>query len=293
MLGLWGGNDITIEIATEPKKPLYVAGDTLEVAVTISANKESKARQARIGLAQVHRYQIIEQRTDSDGDDYNAYRWRSDEQWIAGETIAADGRIAAGTQTHHFRWTLPAGALPTYAGAIAQIRWLVKVVIDRKLARDITKEVEIGVGSSPGAVSEQLSTSTAIGTELAGLAFDLQPQQFAEGDTIQGALHVHPRQAFDVRGVRVELVRQETTHGGDKRNVREMILQRADLAGKTAFAPGSTSSYAFTLMIPEGGCPSYQSAESSALWMIRAVLDRPLKSDISAFQPLLVTHRHT
>jgi hypothetical protein len=290
MFGLWSGGDLAAEIRVEQESPLYVPGETVEVAVTLTASKATTARQVRAGLVMLQRYQVVEQRTDSDGDHYNAQRWKTDEQWIASENIVPDGRIAAGAQTHRFRWTLPADALPTYAGAIAQVRWLVRLVVDRKLARDLTKEVEIGVGSSPDAASERLIAPAATGTELAGLTFDLPQQRVAAGDTIGGTLLVEPRQSFDVRGVRVELVRQETTHGGDKRNVRETVLQRADVADKTTFAPGASQSYTFTFTIPEDGCPSYQSAHSSALWMIRAVLDRPFKSDACAHQPVIVTH---
>jgi transcriptional regulator of met regulon len=284
MLGLFSGGEITLDLAMERPAALYMPGDTISVTATIDTAKGANVRKVYAGLVRVSRYQITEQRTDADGDAYDAKTWRTDEQWITREVLA-EGRIVAGGQRHRLAWTIPHDAAPSFAGEIIQTRWLVKVVADRKLARDASKEIELRVGAA--GTAQVAAQRHATNSDLAIVAFDL-PSHAIEGQTLRGQVQIQPSQRFDVRGVRIELVRQETVTAGDKPHVRETAVQRVDLAGKSTLQPGMPLTHDVALTIPAAGCPTHQTATGSSQWLVKATLDRPLKSDVCASQTMVV-----
>lgn len=293
MFGLFGSAQLDIAIEATPVHSPVLPGTPIAVTIRLQAPKAVKTRSVRAGLVCLHRYQVIDESVDTDGDTHTSHKWRVDETWIS-EVQLASGEVSAGTHRYAFTWCVPADAAPSYAGTLAEVRWLVKVVADRALARDTTGEQLLQVERSADAPREaEAIHTTGTAHQPVSMALQLPQTTFVPGETIHGTLLLQPSHALEARRIRLELVRQERVSAGDRPNTREIQVQRVELAGATTLQPGVPTAHTFALSVPDSGCPSYQIAASSATWMLKAVIDRPFKADLCLHQPLTIaTIRH-
>lgn len=270
--------EITIDV--HDAKHQYVPGDTVDVTITLNAGGPIKAREIRAGLVFWHKYQA--ESTDAEND--TTYVWKTDETWVTKESLSGDpGR------SYHFAWQIPADAAPTYAGSITHNRWLAKVTVDRKLARDINEEMELPVVVPP---TEDAAPAGEYGevnaTDMATMQFSLPALTYVEGDTVAGRLTITPQQTFEVRSIRVELVRRERVQSEDGTHTKEIVAHQVTFAEKTELVSGRPLAYTFEAPVPANGHPSHGTSNSDVTWQLKAVLDRTLRTDVVCTQEIVV-----
>jgi hypothetical protein len=201
-----------------------------------------------------------------------------------------EGTIPAGfRETYRFDWRIPADAPPSCDGAILRTRFVVVVNVDRPMARDIEQELEIPVVvPPPGARAEAGECGEASHPEVARMTFVLPKLEVAEGETLGGRLLVEPHQDFEVRGIRLDLLRTELLTFDDAENGRETVELSVPLAARAALRGGSRAEYEFSLPIPAMGAPSYRRDDSEVKWVLQACLDRAWANDPAVCQEICI-----
>ena len=142
VLGFLKGEKVDIGIQIDrPGKPYY-PGDVIHATISLRSTSKVKVREVFAGLVLWERYQYGT--TDSEGD--RTTSWATSEDFVIRETLAGEGEIPAGfSETYHLDLLVPMNAAPPFSGKIVQSRWLVKVVADRRLKKDVREEVEIPI----------------------------------------------------------------------------------------------------------------------------------------------------
>jgi hypothetical protein len=288
-VGLFGGKLPSFAIELERADGVYFPGETVRARITVTAEDAAKFRELRAGLLLFEKYQAIEESRDSDGDRSYSRVWRESEQWAAKEIIAT-GELPAGfRRTYHYEWQLPVNAAPYNDGKIINARWLVKVTMDRKLARDVNQEAVLyvivpptGTQMQPGEYVEETNAAEAV-----SLRFALPRLEFVQGETFNGRLLIEPHKEIKPRALRIELGRKEVVPVGDRTNV-ERVVEQVQTFNVGTLQPGTPSALDFTLTIPPKWCPTYRSHKGDATWYVIATLDIPWGTDFIASQSIAV-----
>ena len=286
VFGLFGGKAFEITIELDRPEGTYAPGDIVGANITLAAEKGGKVREVRAGLVLQHRYQIIDQRRDNDGDWRDYYEWRTNENWIGREALVPEGSLPSGfKETRRFEWEIPADAPATCAGDIVQVTWMAKVTVDRAMAKDQNEEVQLhvvapptGEYTQPGQYGEMNTNSGVV------MHLDLPTLELLEGDTIKGTLAIEPSQSIDAREVRVELVRDERVSAGDKVHQKQVTVEKVQLAQSPKLVPGSPVSYDFALPVPAAGAPSHDTGDTTVTWLVVGTIDRPMRGDYTVTQ---------
>jgi hypothetical protein len=288
MVGLFGGGKVDITIDVDGVGPFRL-GDTVNATITIGAEKGMKAREVRAGLVLWQRYQTIEETRDSDGDWRTSHTWRTDEEWLHRETLLSNEGVPANfQQTYQFAWPLPYDSPAPCQGKIVQIKYLVKVTVDRAMARDLNEEYTLPVASAPPGRDLREGEYGRSTDPEAKLRFWLPKLEYVEGEEVTGRLTVEPRQAFDAREIRVELVRRERVTPGDKTNNAAVVECNLQLAPSAKLQPGQTMEFDFSLPIPANGNPSHESSKTRLVWQLEGIVNRPLRDDTNVEQEVYV-----
>lgn len=99
---------------------------------------------------------------------------------------------------------------------------------------------------------------------------------------------VTPREAFEAREVRVELVRRELVLRDDGDH-HETVEARETVSGRARFHPRTSQGYAFDLVVPRNlSCPSSETARTYVGWFLRGVINRGPRPDHAVEQELNV-----
>ena len=284
VFGMFGGKGVGITIGLDRPDGVYAVGDTVGVQITLAAERAGNVREVRAGLVRQHRFQKLDNQRDNDGNYRDVYQWQTNETWVTREVLATQGELSA-NNTVRFDWQIPPDAAASCNGDIVQVKWLVKVTVDRAMARDQNEEVELAVLTRPtGAYAQsgefgEMSTSSGVAMRLS-----LPTLEFVEGDTIKGRLHIEPSQSIDAREVRVELLRQERVNVGDRPHVKDKSMQKAQLAASPKLVPGTPVQYDFTLAVPEAGSPSHDAGDTVVTWLLVGTIDLPMRGDYTVAQ---------
>ncbi len=288
MFGRGETPEISIVVANGSRA--FAPGDVVKARIEFGAAKGFTARTVRAGLVLLRKSQEVDTKRDSDGDRRRTHTWHTYEQWVQIDQIDVD--TSGGPQTFEREWTVPAGSAPSYQGDITSNRWLVKVTIDRKMAKDVNAEEGITVvaplpaasGDDSPAVQNAVHSDATLGLELPRLAY-------AEGETISGKLTFEPGKDLKARALRVDLVRFERVTSGDGTNDKTVVAQTVELAREDQLRlPGE---FAFALELARAGQPSHSAGSALASWSVRAVLDRPMRGDVEAVQEITVCSAST
>ena len=288
VLGLFGGGKVEISIDVDQARG-YAPGDTVEATITLSADKGMKAREVRAGLVIWEHYQTIETTEDNDGRDRASHVWRTDEEWLHRETLLKNEGVPSGfNQSYTFSWQIPEQAPAPCEGKIVQIRYLVKVTVDRAMAKDVNQEQVLQVAlPAPGRYVAEGEFGRSKDNE-ARMRFLLPRLEYVEGETLTGKLVVEPRQAFDAQEIRVELNRQETVTPGDRTNRATIVEQKLQLSPAIKLEPGATQEYQFSLPIPARACPSHDTSKTRNAWVLEGIVDRRMRDDVNVEQEVYV-----
>jgi hypothetical protein len=277
VFGFFGGKRVDISIQLDRPDGVYAVGDTVGAQIALAAENAGRVREVRAGLVLQHRYQIIDRTRDSDGDYSDTHQWRARETWVGRELLATEGaRSANGTQS--VAWQIPPDAAASCDGDIVKVAWVVKVTVDRAMARDQNEEVPLRVVTPrPG----QYTQSSDFGEMNTGsgvaMRFSLPSLELIEGETLQGRLTVEPSQSIDAREIRVELVRSERVNPGNRAHVKQKAIQKIQVAGSTKPVPGQPVAYDFALPVPAVGSPGHDVGDTSVTWQLVGIIDRPMR----------------
>ena len=285
VFGLFGGYSVEVQIDLDRPDATYAPGDVVSATINLAAAKGGKVREVRAGLVRQDRYQVIEQRRDSDGDWRDSYEWKTNETWVAREALMNEGSLPSDfKEAYRFDWEVPLGA-PSCAGDIVQIKWLVKVTIDRPMAKDQNDEVELRIVAPPtgeyaqGGDFGEMNTNSGV-----VMRFSLPTLELVEGETLDGRLSVEPSQSIDAREVRVELMRDERVTPGDRVHVKQVSTEKVQVAGQVTLTPGSPQSYDFSIPVPTTDSPTHDTGNTSVTWLLVGTIDRPMRGDFTVTQ---------
>jgi hypothetical protein len=282
--GLFGGKGVDISVGVDRPDGVYAVGDTVGAQITLAAEKAGNVREVRAGLVRQHRFQTIDRQRDSDGDYRDVYQWQTRETWVTREVLANQGELSA-NDTHRFEWQIPPDALASCSGEIVQVSYVVKVTVDRAMARDQNEEVAVTVvAPTTGAYTQsgdfgEMNTNAGVEMRLS-----LPTLEYVEGGTINGRLTVEPSQSIDAREVRVELMRQERVRAGEREHVKDKTMEKVQVAASPTLVPGTPLAYDFSLTVPESGSPSHDVGDTAVIWMLVGTVDRPMRGDFTVAQ---------
>jgi hypothetical protein len=191
------------------------------------------------------------------------------------------------SKSYEFAWPIPAGAPASGAGKITEIRWVVKVTVDRSMAKDTNEEHEITVrrtsGSAPVEAEEDVGSS-----HVARMQLTLPSLELAAGSTAKGQLTIEPFQSIKGRALRVDLVRDETVFSGDRTNHEETRITTVEIESDPRLEPGQSRRYDMALEVPADAVPTRKTPHGELRWQVKAVIDRPMASDHVATQEVSV-----
>lgn len=283
MFGRGDTPEVSIQIADGRRS--FAPGDTVKATITFGAAKGFKARSVRAGLVLLRKSQEVDTERDSDGDRRRTHTWVTHEQWVQTDNLDVD--TTSGPQVFKREWQVPAGSAPSYGGEITHNRWVVKVTIDRKLAKDVNAEEAITVTAPLPAGSEgaaPLVQNTAHSD--ATLRLELPRGAYAEGETIAGKLAIEPSNDLKARALRVDLTRYERVTSNDGTNDKTIVVQTTQLAGEDQVR--QAAEYPFAFELPRAGQPSHTAGRATVTWSVRAIVDRPMRGDVEAVQEVVV-----
>ncbi len=284
--------DAGIDLRLQTDRATYFPGDEIAVRVVLKGRAETRIEQGWVGLVATHRYT------------YGEYRWSGQSRYLA-RVRARDRAVADSSRFLDARtlWpgshvertialTLPRTAPPTGTGAITSLAWKVRAVVAVRRSNDPEVETPIIVLAPASAHADRIGRAVwlnAPAEELVQASFELATRSLQPGEEIAGRLQLTPRREIEARAVRVELVRREEVSRGEGM-VEEEVERSARLPLDGPLAAGADQSFDFTLPVPADACPARELGPSAVRWLLRAVLDRPLRRDPIAVLELNVSH---
>ena len=273
--GLLAARKATAEVM--PDKVAYMLGETVHAADRISGRRDFEVSDARAELFYTsrHSYLTFDPRGGSLLVD------ETDRVVVDTERLQTEGTIRkGGTSEHGVSLRLPTDAPPTGEGEITGVAWTIGVVLSVPGGPDVVNKASITVLSTRDTYGERSGrepepgtlANTEIKLRLAGC--DLRP-----GERVEGRLVVTPREAFEAREVRVELVRRELVLRDDG-NHHETVEAREVVAGRVRLHPRTSQGQAFGVLVPRNlSCPASETARTYAGWFLRCVIDRGTHPD--------------
>jgi sporulation-control protein spo0M len=271
------GGDMDLKLAL--KRFEFVPGDTVDVRLDVGTGGDKRLQAIRLELGYKNTYY---QRTrDSDGD-YDDTR-TSDEVTVATKEMpAGHPSLAGGEATFETTLELPVDAP---ASVPKWVEWHVKAILDRKLRRDRREEVPITVYATRAAPASRAQSPQVFGDKC-DMRLEVASRVARPGETLSGVLHVEPRDAFDVRSVRVDL--ECRMHHEDN-----IVREHGDdveltLAQQVSFTPGVPQEFPFSITLPPTAAPTLWARHSLVRWDLRGVCDRPLRGDYDVSAELVV-----
>ena len=267
--------DVDVQISVN--KSELRAGDELDARVALLPNGDYRVRHGRVELVCTETWV---QRVDSQ---YGpSYHRKTEVLSRQGETFMEDQTVRNGVPySADLRVTVPRDALPTLSGALVQkiepgIAWAVKVDMDVARARDIKESQEVTVVPTPaprgGRPVPAVTESTRGGCTL---KLELSLSEARSGDRVDGALRAEPQGDVTASEAKVELVREEKFGNTAKNQVVDQVTFERDLSLQS----GETRDWSFSLDVGRLAVPSLKTEKSSVRWLVRAVLDRSLRTD--------------
>jgi hypothetical protein len=145
-MGLFDGKELTVTITPDRAAGAYAPGDSLQVTIVLAAPDGGKVRAASAGLVL---WQHTKTTTREGGS--VSIQESTNENWVQKEQLLHEQALPKNfTQSFTFDWTIPAEAQPGSSDGENQRRLLIKVMVDRPMAKDVQEELEILVTASQG-----------------------------------------------------------------------------------------------------------------------------------------------
>ena len=267
--------DVDVQISVN--KSAFHAGDTVDAHVRLLPKADFRVRSGRVEFACIETWV---QRVDSQ---YGpSYHRKTEVLSSEVEAFMEDQTVRNGVPySADLKATVPRDALPTLRGALVQkiepgIAWAVRVDLDVARARDIKESQEVTVvathATRGGRPAPAVAESTRGGCPL---TLELSRDAAQSGDRIDGSLRAEPQGDVTASEARVELVREEKFGNTAKNQVIDQVTFERDLSLQS----GNTREWSFSLDVGQVAIPSLQTEKSSVRWLVRAFLDRSLRTD--------------
>lgn len=282
--GLLAGRKASVEVV--PERSAYSSGETVHATIRITGKKDFEIEGARAELFYTSRYSYLtpDPRGGSllvDG---------ADRVVVGTERLPTAGTVhKRKTAEHRVSFGLPADTPPTGEGEITGVSWAVGGFLDASGGPGVGVETPLTVLSTRATYEKRAGREQEPGSSpKAGMKFRLGGRDFRAGGRIEGGLVVTPREAFEVREVRVELVRRELVLRDDG-NHHETVEARETVADRVRFGPRTSQGYPFALLVPgDLSCPCSETAHTYVGWFLRGTLDRGPRQDHTVEQELNV-----
>ena len=266
-----------VDVQIHVNKSVFHAGDELDAHVRLAPKGDYRVRHGRVELVCTETWV---QRVDSQ---YGpSYHRKTEVLSSEGETFMDDQTVRNGVPySADLRVSVPRDALPTLSGALVQkiepgIAWAVKVDMDVARARDIHESQEVTVAATPAPRDDRPVPVVAESRRgQCALTLELSRSEARSGDRVDGRLRAEPLQNFTASEARVELVREEK-FGNTAKN---QVVDEATLERDPSLRSGETREWSFSLDVGQVAMPSLKTEKSSVTWLVRAVLDRSLRTD--------------
>ena len=266
-----------VDVQINVNKSAFHAGDELDARVALLPKGDFHVRSGRVELVCTETWV---QRVDSQYG--SSYHRKTNALSRAGETFMEDQAVRNGVPyPAELRVTLPQDALPTISGAMVQkiepgIAWAVTVDLDVARARDIKERQEVTVVPTPASRDARPVPVNARSTRGGcPLTLELSQSEARSGDRVDGSLRAEPEGDVTASEARVELVREEKFGNTAKNQVVDQVTFERDLSLQS----GDEREWSFSLDVGRVSVPSLKTEKSSVRWLVRAVLDRSLRSD--------------
>jgi hypothetical protein len=197
------------------------------------------------------------------------------------------GQLTKGQQLVRRTTLQVPGDEATIAGHLVQQDYTIRVRIhaDGGPGGEGTAAVRVGSSASGrGWVADAAPTVDDDDFAVIGIN-ELSSRRLLGGVPLRGVVTVAPRRAGAARGVRVELVLEERVPAGtdeplEEDRVTATVVAAERLSAGVELVPGQALPFPFALRIPhELPAPSVSTSEFTLRWLLRAVLDRPMRPD--------------
>lgn len=263
-------------------------GASLPVEIVVCLQEELKPRQVRL--------ELVGQETYYEHQTYPGTKGRPETRTVRKvNTFASIPHVALeqpslvpGVEaSREVSIQIPFDAPPSCRGEVVDVRWILKATLDVPGRLDQVREVPLQVmrtapingrpdGAGKSLPAQKSFDDCTLELEVPGL--------LSAKETVRGRLLVKALRAFQVRGIRVEVVRLEDAGAQNAENV----TARQDLSGSLSLNPMESPSFAFSMPLPETVAPTMASPHSSLRWQVRAVLDRRLRTDFNVQQDVFI-----
>ena len=297
------GADVTLTV-DRPQGP-YHPGDTVRATIALQVDKPVKVREVRVTLLLQQKYKTLVEREvqqtasttttnppatppTTTTTKETVEEMSTNEKEVDKQIPIREGTLNAG-QTVEVALRIPPDAVPVYLSPNIETHWVIKVTVDRPMASDSNAEMQLPlIVPPPGHYAKPGEFGSAINMNAAALRFNLPKLEYVNGETLNGELIVEPREAFEGREIRIELLHEERVTEGSKPNELTTTDQKMQIAGTTKLEPGSNQTYDFSLAIAPKGQPTYVDPQASSRWILKATVDRPWASDAEVTQEIYI-----
>ncbi|MGE3288316.1 MAG: sporulation protein [Pseudonocardia sp.] len=311
-----GGPEAEIRLATDGVA--YLPGGAITATVQIIAKADLEEAECSVALFHVDRYR----RSDSEGSS-----WTQDSEGaVAGEYVHQGpmraGQVVEATAVLPVPRRIeppegpedlvderypPAGDAadgdsydvwiepeerwgpPTSAGAGVGSEWFVRAEVGGAGFPD-PAQVPVIVLAPATPAPDLPAARVGGGTPKAAISFFGLPRTSVRaGTALRGTVRVSAKEELKARGVRVELVRRASIDAGGSTSVTRMVATTVDVSGQVVLAARRPKDLAFAVDVPTDAGPSIVGEDYRIDWLLRAVVDRPLRRD-EVWEQVIAVH---
>lgn len=281
-----------VRLELEMPGAVFDEGSRIEATIVVTATRDASVLGGEIELAW-HRAYHYRQGTDVWGPYATATGRRSN----VGDRVVLKplGHLSPGDRiSQRVALRVPAHGPGSVRTGLVDLQWEVtaRLRVEKARTTEVTRPVLV---LSEAADREQVTERppTVEEHQCAGLSFtSLSSRRLVPGVALDGELTVAPLKACDVRGIRVELVLLEHVARGPRASTdplrnpayeeadEEMVVASVALADRPELDPARPLTFRFSVPVPDRlPAPSMRTEEFSLRWMLRGVVDRPLRAD--------------
>ena len=274
--------DITLKISEGPLYP----GSTVNVEVTVSAEENFSIRSGSVELICTEVYwQMVHT-----GKSVHAQRSKHKLLKVK-EQFVNNTKFSLGTYIKkQVNLVIPDGLPPTVIGKTVNIGWQLKASLNVIKMRDIHEQIELAVqpiataipvfGESYSDPSNKASSSSDEGE----LTLFLKSELGTGGETLRGSLEFRVGKDISAREIRMELEVKESAGVKSSKTIADTVM----LAEQTLLASGHYRKWPFELRIPDEPPPTVKTYNSSVIWLVKGIIDKPWKRDFSVIYPIQI-----
>ena len=117
------------------------------------------------------------------------------------------------------------------------------------------------------------------------LSFELDRDDFAPADVVEGTLVATPLRTCAATEMRVELVHREEVPR-DEGNAVDVVEDQTAVAEAVSLSAGVRQEWPFRVRLPEVVVPSLRTDQSRVTWLLKGIASRRLRSDYSISLPI-------